>query len=46
MGETPKRLVREHIFANDKKSGDKFLEVVKNADKDLIKSKLDMAGWQ
>jgi len=48
MGETPKRLVREHIFANakDKKSGDKFLEMVKNADKDLIKSKLDIASWE
>ena len=40
MGETPQRLVKEHLFAQDKKSGEKFLKAIENAEKDPIKDTL------
>ena len=39
MGETPKRLVADHLFATDKKAGEKFLKAIDSAEKDEIKSK-------
>jgi oxalate decarboxylase family bicupin protein len=39
LGETPKRLVADHIFATDKNAGEKFLKEVESAEKDLIKEK-------
>ncbi|KAF2129051.1 Bicupin, oxalate decarboxylase/oxidase [Dothidotthia symphoricarpi CBS 119687] len=41
MGETPQRLVREHLFANDKKSGEKFEKAIASAEKDPIRSVLE-----
>ncbi|KAF1966450.1 Bicupin, oxalate decarboxylase/oxidase [Bimuria novae-zelandiae CBS 107.79] len=38
LGETPQKMVVDHLFATDKKSGDKFLAAIKNAEKDEIKS--------
>ncbi|KXL46990.1 hypothetical protein M433DRAFT_3737 [Acidomyces richmondensis BFW] len=38
MGETPQRLVQDHLFNHDPKSGEKFIKAVRGADKDLIKS--------
>lgn len=38
MGETPRRLVQDHLFQHDPKSGEKFAKVVEKADKDVIKS--------
>lgn len=38
MGETPQRLVKDHLFAHDPKSGEKFVKQVQNAEKDVIKS--------
>ena len=38
MGETPKRLVKDHLFANDKKAGKKFLDAVDDAQKDPIRT--------
>lgn len=40
MGETPQRMVKEHLFAEDEKAGEKFLAAVKNAGKDPIRSVL------
>ncbi|KAF2626997.1 Bicupin, oxalate decarboxylase/oxidase [Macroventuria anomochaeta] len=40
MGETPQRLVKEHLFATDKKSGEKFVKAIENAEKDPIKDTL------
>jgi len=40
LGETPPRMVAEHLFMNNKKAGEKFLEEIKSAEKDLVKSKL------
>ncbi|KAK3048282.1 hypothetical protein LTR53_020559, partial [Teratosphaeriaceae sp. CCFEE 6253] len=37
MGETPARLVRDHIFQNHPKAAEKFLDSVKSAEKDVIK---------
>ncbi|PHH93400.1 hypothetical protein CDD83_3713 [Cordyceps sp. RAO-2017] len=37
MGETPRRLVADHLFANDEEAGRKFLERVKDAEKDEIR---------
>ena len=37
MGETPQRMVREHLFANDARSGEKFEEAIRNAEKDPIR---------
>lgn len=38
MGETPQRLVREHLFANDPANGDKFEKAIANAEKDPIRA--------
>ncbi|KAH7117913.1 RmlC-like cupin domain-containing protein [Dendryphion nanum] len=38
LGETPRRLVRDHLFATDEKSGKKFEKAIQNAEKDVIKS--------
>lgn len=38
MGETPKKMVMDHLFANDKENGDKFWEQVKDAQKDPVTS--------
>jgi oxalate decarboxylase family bicupin protein len=37
LGETPKRMVADHVFAQDKKAADKFLKRIESADKDPIK---------
>jgi len=39
LGETPPRMVAEHLFAHDKKAGEKFLEEIKGAEKDPVKAK-------
>ncbi|KAL9108434.1 MAG: hypothetical protein Q9227_006768 [Pyrenula ochraceoflavens] len=39
MGESPRRLVADHLFQGDKERGDEFLEAVKDAEKDAIKEK-------
>ena len=36
LGETPKKLVMDHLFANDKEAGEKFWSQVKDAKKDPI----------
>lgn len=41
MGETPQRLVKEHLFATDPKSGEKFEEAIKHAEKDPIRNTLN-----
>ena len=38
LGETPQKLVLDHLFKDDKKGGDKFLKEIKGAEKDVIKS--------
>lgn len=38
LGETPRRLVKDHLFANDEKAGKKFEKAIENAEKDIIKS--------
>lgn len=38
MGETPQRLVKDHLFQHDPKSGEKFSKMVESAEKDVIKS--------
>ncbi|KAE9977998.1 hypothetical protein BLS_000995 [Venturia inaequalis] len=40
MGETPQRMVKDHLFANDEKAGEKFLAAVESAEKDAIRSVL------
>jgi oxalate decarboxylase/phosphoglucose isomerase-like protein (cupin superfamily) len=40
LGETPRRMVKEHLFANDKKAGEKFEKAVWDAEKDVIKDTL------
>lgn len=40
LGETPKRMVAEHLFMHNKKAGEKFLEEIKGAEKDVVKAKL------
>lgn len=37
MGETPQRLVRDHLFQHDPKIGAKFWQAVEGAEKDAIK---------
>ncbi|EXJ56190.1 oxalate decarboxylase [Cladophialophora yegresii CBS 114405] len=39
LGETPKRLVADHIFANDEKAAKKFLSEIHNAERDPIRGK-------
>ena len=36
MGETPQRMVLDHLFADDKESGEKFWDQVKDAQKDEV----------
>jgi hypothetical protein len=36
MGETPKKMVIDHLFANDRESGEIFWENVKSAEKDEV----------
>lgn len=36
LGETPQRMVADHLFAGNKESGEKFLEEIKDARKDEI----------
>ncbi|PNY29683.1 Oxalate decarboxylase OxdC [Tolypocladium capitatum] len=36
MGETPQRLVLDHLFADDKEAGEKFWEQIKDAKKDEV----------
>jgi len=38
LGESPKRMVAEHLFAGDKEAGEKFLEAIEGAAKDPIKN--------
>ena len=38
LGETPKRLVAEHLFADDKDAADEFLEKIDYPQKDPIRS--------
>ncbi len=38
MGETPQRLVKDHLFQQDPELGDKFWKAVEGAKKDVIKS--------
>ncbi|TLD37732.1 oxalate decarboxylase [Venturia nashicola] len=40
MGETPQRMVKDHLFANDEEAGKKFLAAVESAEKDAIRSVL------
>lgn len=41
LGETPKKMVADHLFANNKKAADKFLEQIEDAEKDPIKNVLE-----
>jgi uncharacterized protein YlbG (UPF0298 family) len=41
MGETPQRLVKDHLFQHDPKSGEKFVKAVESAKKDVIKSQYE-----
>ena len=41
MGETPQRLVRDHLFQWDPKIAEKFEKAVESAEKDVIKSHYD-----
>ncbi|KAF2471204.1 Bicupin, oxalate decarboxylase/oxidase [Lindgomyces ingoldianus] len=41
LGESPRRMAKEHLFATDKKAGEKFAEAIRNAEKDIIKAKAD-----
>jgi hypothetical protein len=38
LGETPRRMVAEHLFATSPKAAKKFLEQIEGAEKDVIKS--------
>lgn len=37
LGETPQRLVKEHLFANSPKEGEEFERAIKDAERDPIK---------
>lgn len=37
LGETPRRMVKEHLFATDKEAGRKFEKAIEDAEKDVIK---------
>jgi oxalate decarboxylase/phosphoglucose isomerase-like protein (cupin superfamily) len=37
LGETPRRMVAEHLFAGDEEAGEKFLESIAEAEKDPIR---------
>jgi oxalate decarboxylase family bicupin protein len=36
LGETPKKMVIDHLFANDPKNGEKFWDKIKSAEKDEV----------
>ena len=38
LGETPKKLVLDHLFKDNKKGGEAFMKEVRGAEKDVIKS--------
>ena len=38
LGQTPQRLVAEHIFAGDKEAAEEFLKQIEGAEKEPIKS--------
>jgi oxalate decarboxylase/phosphoglucose isomerase-like protein (cupin superfamily) len=42
LGETPRRMVKDHLFATDKKAGEKFEQAIWDAEKDVIKAKVDL----
>jgi oxalate decarboxylase/phosphoglucose isomerase-like protein (cupin superfamily) len=44
MGETPQRMVKEHLFATDPKSGEKFIKAIQGAEKDPIRDVLGQEG--
>ncbi|KAL9616696.1 MAG: hypothetical protein Q9160_008449 [Pyrenula sp. 1 TL-2023] len=44
LGETPRRLVQEHVFAGDEEAGRKFMRSIKGAEKDAIKKKWGGGG--
>ncbi|KAK1976767.1 oxalate decarboxylase family bicupin [Colletotrichum cereale] len=46
MGETPKKLVVDHLFANDPDAGEKFWDKVRNAEKDEITKPNVVEGFQ
>ena len=37
LGETPQRLVREHLFANSPKEAEEFAKAIRDAEEDPIK---------
>ena len=39
LGETPRRLVAEHLFKSDRKAAERFLEEVRDVERDVIKKK-------
>ena len=39
LGETPRRLVAEHLFMSDRKAAERFLEEVRDVERDVIKKK-------
>lgn len=39
LGETPKRMVAEHLFAADKKAAEEFLKQIEGAEKDPVREK-------
>ncbi|KIW33143.1 uncharacterized protein PV07_00014 [Cladophialophora immunda] len=41
LGETPKKMVADHIFAEDKDGADKFLQEIHNAEYDPIRGKAE-----
>jgi oxalate decarboxylase family bicupin protein len=41
LGETPRQMVAEHLFAGDKEAGQKFLKAIADAEKDAIKDTED-----
>ena len=47
MGETPQRLVKDHLFQQDPKLAEKFEKAIESAEKDVIKSKYldDQEGY-
>lgn len=42
LGETPRKLVTDHLFATDKKSGRKFMQAIQDAEKDPIKEEANI----
>ncbi|KAF2016642.1 oxalate decarboxylase oxdD [Aaosphaeria arxii CBS 175.79] len=41
LGETPRRMVKDHLFAEDEKAGKKFEKAIWDAEKDVIKKPYD-----